>query len=188
MRDTPLRACATTLGMERDLGGELLPEPSDVSQIGLWLPAAEAKATTIDPQPQPAVGNTDATEPLRLLCVEDNPVNMLLLRELLAQRPAIRLCACTTGGEAVTQGLSFRPQVALLDLHLPDISGLEVMQALRREPQLADCRFIALSANALLEDIRFARQAGFDDYWTKPIDVRDFLAALDGLIAAPRSF
>ena len=76
--------------------------------------------------------------------------------------------------------------MALLDLHLPDISGFEVMTALRREPQLADCRFIALSANALPEDIRTARQAGFDDYWTKPIEVLAFLAALDGLIAAPR--
>ena len=187
LRDEGLNLVAAAQLLAR-MGGELVPVPSDASQISLWLPSAEAKQTTIEARPQPVTDNADMAEPLRLLCVEDNPVNMLLLQELLAQRPAIRLCACTTGGEAVAQGLNFRPQVALLDLHLPDISGFEVMHALRREPQLADCRFIALSANALLEDIRSARQAGFDDYWTKPIDVPDFMAALDGLIAAPRSF
>ena len=190
LRDEGLNLVAAAQLLSR-MGGELVPEPSDASQVSLWLPSAEAKETNIEAQPPLIADHADDAElakPLRLLCVEDNPVNMLLLQELLAQRPAIRLCACTTGGEAVEKGLNFRPQVALLDLHLPDISGLEVMQTLRREPQLADCRFIALSANALLDDIRSARQAGFDDYWTKPIDVLAFLTALDGLIAAPRSF
>ncbi len=156
------------------MGGELLAEPGPTGQVGIWLPDAD-NHTLAEP-----------AEPLRLLCVEDNPVNMLLLRELLAQRPAVHVCACTTGTEAVACGLSFHPQVALLDLNLPDISGFEVLQALRGQPQLAGCRFIALSANALQEDVALARQAGFDDYWTKPIDVPMFLAALDGLIAAPR--
>ena len=185
LRDEGLNLVAAIQLLAR-MGGELVPESSDAGQIGLWLPAAEVKAPAIGAQPQLDPESSGVVEPLRLLCVEDNPVNMLLLRELVAQRPDIRLCACTSGGEAVAQGLVFRPQVALLDLHLPDISGFEVMTALRREPQLADCRFIALSANALPEDIRTARQAGFDDYWTKPIEVLAFLAALDGLIAAPR--
>jgi len=78
------------------------------------------------------------------------------------------------------------PQVVLLDLHLPDIPGTEVLRRLRADPATAGATVIALSANAMPEDIRDALALGFDDYWTKPIDFDQFLSGLDRL-AAPRS-
>jgi len=68
-------------------------------------------------------------------------------------------------------------------MQLPDIDGLEVMLRLRALPAMAVSRFVALSAGAMADDIQRALAAGFDDYWTKPIDTRAFLAALDAIAA-----
>jgi hypothetical protein len=77
-------------------------------------------------------------------------------------------------------------------LQLPDIDGFEVLRAVRADPGLAGVVCIALSANAMPDDVARARRSGFDDYWTKPIDFNQFLGGLDILSrhspqAAPRS-
>ena len=123
------------------------------------------------------------TPPMVVLCVEDNPVNMLLVSELLALRPAVRLVCAVDGHSAIALALTERPDVVLLDLQLPDISGIEVLGHLRTQPALSATTFIALSANAMPADIATARAAGFDDYWTKPIDFNRFLAGIDRLAA-----
>jgi DNA-binding response OmpR family regulator len=74
----------------------------------------------------------------------------------------------------------------LIDMQLPDIDGFEVRRRLRAETSLDASRLIALSANGLTEDIARALAAGFDDYWTKPIDFKLFLERLDALIATTR--
>lgn len=129
---------------------------------------------------------TDVPEPaavpgLKLLCVEDNPVNLMLVQELVAMRPRVRLISAMDGESGLALAAAERPDAVLLDLHLPDISGHEVLARLRADPKLAACYVIALSANAMPEDIRAAREQGFDDYWTKPIDFDVFLAGLDRL-------
>ena len=75
-----------------------------------------------------------------------------------------------------------QPALMLLDMQLPDIDGLEVLRRLRADPATAAIRCVALSANAMHEDVQRARAAGFDDYWTKPIDLPRFLDALDRLL------
>jgi PAS domain S-box-containing protein len=124
-----------------------------------------------------------APRAMMVLCVEDNPVNMLLVSELLSLRPGVRLVGAVDGRSAIALALAERPDVVLLDLQLPDISGLEVLRHLRAEPVLGRSTFIALSANAMPVDIAAARAAGFDDYWTKPIDFNRFLAGIDRLAA-----
>jgi CheY-like chemotaxis protein len=135
----------------------------------------------------PAPGGTAAVAvadapALRLLCIEDNPVNTMLVQELVAMRPGIRLSCAADGLSGLALAAQERPHVVLLDLQLPDIAGQEVLARLRADPQHAGCAVIALSANAVPEDIRAARAAGFDDYWTKPIDFDRFLAGLDRLM------
>ena len=71
--------------------------------------------------------------------------------------------------------------MVLIDMQWPDIDGFEVLRRLRTAPALARCVKIALSANGTSDDIARARAAGFDDYWTKPIDFKRFLANLDVL-------
>jgi signal transduction histidine kinase/CheY-like chemotaxis protein len=125
-----------------------------------------------------------ARQGLKLLCVEDNPVNLMLVQELVAMRPAMQLLCAVDGLSGLELAAAERPDVVLLDLQLPDIPGSEVLARLRAEPSLADCTVIALSANAMPQDIREARAQGFDDYWTKPIDFDFFLAGLDRLAQA----
>lgn len=134
-------------------------------------------------------GPGPATEPpaagdLRVLCVEDNPVNLQLVRELLAMRPGVRLRTAVDGTSGIAAALAEPPDLLLLDLQLPDIEGIEVMRRLRTAPGLAGCRIVALSADAMPDHVEAALAAGFDDYWTKPIQFERFLAGVDGLAAA----
>lgn len=139
------------------------------------MPAASSSAFA-DTVPNPAAAALG-----RLLYIEDNPVNQLVVQELVAQRPLLSLSCAEDGASGLAQAQSLQPDLILLDMQLPDFDGYQVLQALRADPRTAGIRCIALSANAMPEDIRQARAAGFDDYWTKPIDFQAFLAGLDAL-------
>jgi CheY-like chemotaxis protein len=119
-----------------------------------------------------------------VLYIEDNPVNEMLVREMLALRPAIQLDSAPDGRSGIERALALRPDMVLLDLQLPDMGGIDVMQHLRRETSLAACRIVALSANAMPDDVAQALAAGFDEYWTKPLNLQRFLADMDSLVAA----
>jgi len=157
------------------MGGRLGIEasPSGGAEFQLWLSAGIPAAAA----PAPAPGAPSLT----VLCVEDNPVNLLLVRELLALRPHVTLHEAEDGASGIERALEARPDVVLLDLQLPDVDGIEVMKRLRREPAMEGSIYVALSANAMPDQIAAARAAGFDDYWTKPIDFASFLAAIDRL-------
>jgi CheY-like chemotaxis protein len=96
----------------------------------------------VEPAPAPSSAG------LHVLCVEDNPVNLQLVRELLALRPAVRLRTAETGQAGIDAALAEPPDLLLLDLQLPDMHGLQVLRALRDQPALARCRIVALSADA----------------------------------------
>jgi CheY-like chemotaxis protein len=130
-----------------------------------------------------AAPSTPAAPAFELLYIEDNPVNVILVEGLVALRPAARLRCAVDGLSGVAMALQHPPHVVLIDMQLPDIDGFEVRRRLRAEPALNASRMIALSANGLTEDIARALAAGFDDYWTKPIDFKLFLQRLDALIA-----
>ena len=121
----------------------------------------------------------------RLLYIEDNPVNLLIVQELLAQRPDLQLHTACDGLSGVSQALRQRPDLILVDMQLPDIDGHEVLRRLRADEATRAIPCISLSANAMPGDIRRALQAGFDDYWTKPLDLRVFMRSLDTIFGAP---
>jgi len=122
----------------------------------------------------------------RVLYIEDNAVNVLLVREMVALRPGLELLVAVDGAQGVALALAHRPELVLVDVQLPDFDGFEVLRRLRAAPGGKALRCIALSANALPEDIARALDAGFADYWTKPIDFKRFLAGLDAAFAAPQ--
>jgi signal transduction histidine kinase/CheY-like chemotaxis protein len=128
--------------------------------------------------------NAASTPPDRdgcLLYIEDNEVNVLLVEELVKSIHGLRFIAETTGDAGVATAARLRPDLILVDLQLPDFDGFEVLRRLRAQPATAAIPCIALSANAMPEDIERGRAAGFDDYWTKPIRFKPFIDALERL-------
>ena len=120
----------------------------------------------------------------RLLYIEDNEVNLLIVRELVSRRSDIEFLSAADGASGLAAARAQRPALILLDMQLPDMDGFEVLRHLRGDPATAAIRCIALSANAMPEDIGRAREAGLDDYWTKPLDLRAFMCSIDQLFGA----
>jgi len=117
--------------------------------------------------------------PLRtLLYVEDNPANLKLIEQLIARRPDIRLLSARDGNLGIDLARAHRPDVILMDINLPGISGIQALKILREDPETMHIPVIALSANAMPRDIEKGLDAGFFRYLTKPIKVNEFMATL----------
>ena len=114
-----------------------------------------------------------------LLYVEDNPANLELVEQLIARRADLRLLSALDGNFGVEYARAYLPEVILMDINLPGISGIEAMRILRADPATAHIPIIALSANAVPRDIEKGLAAGFFNYITKPIKVDQLMDALD---------
>lgn len=114
-----------------------------------------------------------------LLYVEDNPANLMLVEDLITRRPDIRLFSTTDGISGVEMALSTTPDVILMDINLPGINGLRVLEILASDASTSAIPVIALSANAMPRDIEKGLAAGFFRYLTKPIRVNEFMETLD---------
>ena len=114
-----------------------------------------------------------------LLYVEDNPANMKLVEQLIALRHDIVLITAVNGTIGIEMARIKVPDLILMDINLPGISGLEALKILRNDSITANIPVIALSANAMLRDIELGMEAGFFCYLTKPIKVNEFMETLD---------
>ncbi|MDP1931231.1 MAG: ATP-binding protein [Gammaproteobacteria bacterium] len=115
----------------------------------------------------------------KLLYVEDNPANLMLVEDLITRRPDIQLFSAMDGISGVEMALSLLPDVILMDINLPGINGIRVMEILAADPRTAKTPVVALSANAMPRDIQKGLEAGFFRYLTKPIKVNEFMETLD---------
>ena len=158
------------------------------SQVGhgstFWIELAAASADGL------SEGNSDdvafVKPPLpsgspvrRVLCIEDNPANLLLIEKLLNRRSDISLITASTGERGIEMAHEMMPDIILMDINLPGISGLRALKILAENPLTAFTPVIALSANAMARDIEKGIEAGFFRYLTKPIRVEQFMATLD---------
>jgi CheY-like chemotaxis protein len=114
-----------------------------------------------------------------LLYVEDNQANMELVEQLIARRPDMRLLGAKDGTRGVTLARIHQPEVILMDINLPGISGIQALKILREDPVTAHIPVLAISANAMPRDIVKGLAAGFFRYLTKPIKINEFMEALD---------
>lgn len=114
-----------------------------------------------------------------LLYVEDNPANLMLIEDLIARRPDIRLLTARDGTSGIELACNTQPDVILMDINLPGISGIDALKILTNDPLTAYIPVIAISANAIPRDIEKGLQAGFFRYLTKPINVNEFMKTLD---------
>jgi PAS domain S-box-containing protein len=118
-----------------------------------------------------------------LLYVEDNVANLKLVEQLIARRPDMRLLSAQDGSLGIALARASHPEVILMDINLPDMSGIEALKILREDPVTARIPVIALSANAVRRDIENGLEAGFFRYLTKPLKVDEFMDTLDVALA-----
>jgi PAS domain S-box-containing protein len=114
--------------------------------------------------------------------VEDNETNVEVMRGVLAQRPQVRMDVSITGLDGLAAIRARRPDVVLLDMHLPDISGMDLLRHLKGDPATANIPVVVVSADALAAQIDAAIAAGAHRYLTKPVNVNELLGVLDEVL------
>jgi PAS domain S-box-containing protein len=114
-----------------------------------------------------------------LLYVEDNPANLMLVEQIVEEQAHIRMLSARDGILGVALARAHRPDVILMDINLPGISGIHALKILHDDPLTAHIPVLALSANAMPSDIAKGLEAGFFSYLTKPIKVNEFMEALN---------
>ena len=149
------------------------------STVRVTLPAVHAA-----PAAEPAEEDANGPDPQGVvLYIEDNPVNMLIVEQALARWPGVQLAQADHGRQGIEMARRLQPDLVLLDMRLPDMDGIEVLQALGPAPGGVPLHVVALSASAMPEDAERARQSGAADYWTKPLDLKRFIADVRRLLA-----
>jgi PAS domain S-box-containing protein len=148
-----------------------------LSTAPLALPAAVATISA-------AESEAAAMDGLRtLLYVEDNPANLQLVERLIGRRKDLRLLSAVDGTRGVELARAKQPDVILMDINLPGISGFDALKILRDDATTAHIPVLALSANAMPRDIERGLKAGFFRYLTKPIKVSEFMETLNVALA-----
>jgi CheY-like chemotaxis protein/anti-sigma regulatory factor (Ser/Thr protein kinase) len=181
---------ALTRQLVRLMNGEL-DITSDVgvgttAQVSLPLAKAGVPAPPIGADMPHAARRspTDAHAPSGVvLYIEDNPVNVILVEQMLARWEGIRFEHAPDGASGIERARALRPDLVLLDMQLPDMTGDDVLVLLREDEATRRLPVVSLSASAMPDDVKRAREGGATDYWTKPLDLNDFLANVSRLLA-----
>jgi CheY-like chemotaxis protein len=118
-----------------------------------------------------------------VLCIEDNPSSLRLMERVFALRPAIRLVTASDGRAGLELARQHEPAMVLLDIHLPDLSGHEVLSELRVGSTTSDATLIVTSADATQAQIDKALAGGATEYLTKPVEIKALLATIDAYLA-----
>jgi PAS domain S-box-containing protein len=158
-------------------------EPEQGTTFSVLLAAAEALETAAAREPR-APPRKDYG-PAQVLYIEDNEVNIELMAAVLSHRPQLRLLTCDTGAQGLAV-LRTEPRIdlLLLDMHLPDIDGLRLLELAKGETHSAHIPVIVVSADALSEQVQAALRAGAVAYVTKPLNLDDTLREVDRVLAA----
>jgi len=135
-------------------------------------------------QPPPAAAPSDLHG--TVLYIEDDPVNVLVVEQLLAAHPGVRLLHAGTGREGVHLARTGHPDFVLLDMHLPDIGGLEVVRQLNEDIAVRGLRVTILTGDHLSMDIIKAMSLGAYEYWIKPPAPKVFEAGLQRALTGRR--
>ena len=116
-----------------------------------------------------------------VLVVEDNELNRRLFSDLLGSR-GFNVFEVSDGGEVLREVQKNMPDLVLMDIQLPNISGLEVTKQIRALTEIKQPKIVAISAFALKQDATKALQAGCDDYISKPISITSFFETIDRVL------
>jgi signal transduction histidine kinase/ActR/RegA family two-component response regulator len=168
------------------MGGEIGVESREGEGSVFWVelaithpPGSALAATSADSD-----GLVRPSGRRQLLLIEDNLANLKVVQRLMAGREHIEVLPAMTGGLGMELAREHRPDVILLDQHLPDVPGVEVLHRLKAHPDTRDIPVVIVSADATPGQVRRMREIGADDYVTKPLDLTRFLTVIDGLLDA----
>ncbi len=131
---------------------------------------------------EPALQYQENATPRTLLYVEDNPANLMLVEQIIEDHPHIHMLSARDGKQGIALAYSHLPDVILMDINLPGLSGFQLLKLLREDPATVHIPVLAISANAMPRDIKKGLEAGFFRYLTKTIKVNEFMNALDGAL------
>jgi PAS domain S-box-containing protein len=143
--------------------------------------AGDASTATTGDASTPDEAHAAPRSALRMLYVEDNRINAILFEEAMRMRGGVELQIAEDGAQALALAQQWPAQVLVLDAHLPDMNGHDLLAQLRTLPAFAETPAFMCSADASAEDVQRARDAGFVGYWTKPIDIAAVMRDLDSL-------
>ncbi len=155
------------------------PQPRTAELDGRARPLRSAP-----PAPNGIRGPAPPGRGVVVLQIEDNPSNAALVEQVLAKRPGVRLVSAVEGRSGFELARQHRPDLVLLDLHLPDLPGGELFHRLKAVPELADTKVVVVSADATPSRIREMLDLGVEGYLTKPVDVEALLRLVDYEIGA----
>jgi len=172
------------------MGGDIGYEPVDGGGSCFWVEflALNKIKETNQPDDELCSGQDVAisprSNPVRtLLYVEDDPITVKLVSKLLSGHDDIRLLTASEPALGLKLASNQRLDLVLLDINLPGMSGYELFEHLRNMPHLKEVPVIAVSADAMLEEIERGKSSGFHDYITKPIDVIGFIRKIEDVLA-----
>lgn len=159
--------------------------PREGSEFWVEMPVHASRGdSTLPPAPRGvAVEQFAARGETLILYVEDNPANVRLMKDLLSTFDNIHLLAAPTAEVGVELARTREPNIIIMDINLPGMSGVEALRALRAAPETRGIPVIALTAAASERDRQRGVQAGFHRYLTKPARVDELLSALEALLA-----
>lgn len=162
------------------LGGRISVHslPGQGTRVQVHLPAAPAPSDLPRPPLQPAVPAELDVRLRRVLLVEDDTLSALLFSEALRLQPGFELRVAGSAAEALAQVGGWLPELMVIDGHLPDAKGHELLQRLRGLPGLAAVPAVMATADAMPADRDAALARGFQAHWPKPLDVRQLPAQL----------
>lgn len=127
-------------------------------------------------------GSEEAVNEFSVLYIEDNPANLRLVEEIFKKTPSVTMHSAHTPELGLSLATTHHPDLILLDINLPGMNGYEVLKRLKQDPTTSNTPVIAISANAMPQDVEKGMDAGFDDYLTKPINVGKFKSAVNRVL------
>lgn len=181
-----LRGSALVLGLD-----DVVAFAADLEQLAragdIDLAALEGRLERVLaglPRSEPAAQaerSPSAGAERKILCVDDSEPNLLLLERYLARRGGVAFVPARTGEEAIELAAREQPDVVLLDLQLPDASGLDVMERLQADARTASIPIVIVSADAHEQQLTAAQERGARDYLVKPLDLTRLAAVIDAV-------
>jgi PAS domain S-box-containing protein len=171
---------ALSRGLAEMMGGRIEVESllGRGSTFTLVLPTADAESLALPDDVDQADADGVSTTSL-VLSVEDNPANAMLMRSVVARRHGVVLREATTGADALASAFQQCPDVVLLDLHLPDMRGEEVLRRLRSDPRTATVPVVVISADAGPDVRSRLSEMGADAFLPKPADIAAVMSWID---------